>query len=118
VFNLFWFHSNTGLFGHAPNSSNNPECKQPIDCMSAKRKKKKNTNRKPMLFSPLNYKLMGLGVLLVIIGFTIMRLENEVYGFISLYISPVLILGGYLTVIWAILKRDHKLDNPSSNPSA
>jgi hypothetical protein len=47
-----------------------------------------------MLFSPLNYKLMGLGVLLVIIGFTIMRLENEVYGFISLYISPVLILGG------------------------
>ncbi len=85
--------------------------------MSAKRKKK-DRNQKPMLFSPLNYKLMGLGVVLVIIGFTIMRLENEVYGFLSLYISPVLILGGYITVIWAILKKDHKIDEPASNPSA
>jgi hypothetical protein len=84
--------------------------------MSAKRRKKKDT--KPMLFSALNYKLMGLGVLLVIVGFTIMRLENEVYGFISLYISPVLLLAGYITVIYSILKRDHKLDEPSSKASA
>ena len=84
--------------------------------MSTKRRKKNET--KPMLFSPLNYKLMGLGVLLVVIGFTIMRLENEVYGFISLYISPVLILAGYITVIYAILKRDHKLEDPSSKASA
>jgi len=84
--------------------------------MSAKRRQKKET--KPMLFSPLNYKLMGLGVLLVVVGFTMMRLENEVYGFISLYISPVLILAGYITVVYAILKRDHKLEDPSSKASA
>jgi uncharacterized membrane protein HdeD (DUF308 family) len=80
--------------------------------MTARRKgrtKKKDT--KPMLFSPLNYKLMGLGVLLVIIGFTAMRLENEVYGIVSLYISPVVILSGYILVIYAILKRDHKLED-------
>ncbi len=41
----------------------------------------------------------------MIIGFTIMRLENEVYGFISLYIAPVLIMAGYITVVFAILKR-------------
>lgn len=71
-----------------------------------------------MLFSPLNYKLMGFGVLLVIIGFAAMRLENEVYGFISLYISPVLILSGYVIVVYAILKRDHKLNGESTNASA
>lgn len=71
-----------------------------------------------MLFTPLNYKLLGLGVLLIIIGFTIMRLENEVYGFISLYISPIVLLSGYGVVVYAILKRDHKLEDSSTNTSA
>ena len=85
--------------------------------MPASKNKKRNRNReaKPMLFTPLNYKLMGLGVLLIAAGFTAMKLENEVYGFISLYISPIVILAGYITVIYAILKRDHKLEDSSAN---
>ena len=71
-----------------------------------------------MLFSPLNYKLIGLGVLLIAAGFTAMKLENEVYGIVSLYISPVVILAGYVTVIFAILKRDHTPDEPMSNPTS
>ena len=67
-----------------------------------------------MLFTPLNYKLMGLGLLFLVIGFTAMRLENEVHGFISLYISPVVISAGYATVLYAILKRDHKIENGPS----
>jgi len=67
-----------------------------------------------MLFSALNYKLMGLGALLVLIGFTAMRLENEAHGFVSLYISPVVIMSGYIFVIYAILKRDHKLEDTAS----
>lgn len=81
--------------------------------MSAR--KNRNSDTKPMLFSPLNYKLIGLGVLLIMAGFTAMKLENEVYGIVSLYISPVVILAGYITVIYAILKRDHKLENSSEN---
>jgi hypothetical protein len=50
----------------------------------ARKHKKKKKEVKPMLFSALNYKLLGLGVLLVVIGFTAMRIENEVYGFVSL----------------------------------
>lgn len=84
----------------------------------SKRRNKRKKQSKPMLFSPLNYKLMGLGVLLVIIGFTAMRLENEVYGLVSLYISPVVILGGYIIVIWAILKRDHKLEESKPETSS
>ena len=34
-----------------------------------------------------------------------MRIENEVDGFISLYVAPLVILGGYLEIIWAILVR-------------
>lgn len=58
-----------------------------------------------MAFHALNYKTLGVGVLMIFIGFTIMRLENEIYGFISLYISPVIIMAGYVTVAVAILKR-------------
>lgn len=65
-----------------------------------------------MLFTALNYKLIGLGVLMVMAGFTAMYIENEVHGFISLYISPIVILGGYLTVLIAILKRDNEPSDP------
>lgn len=84
--------------------------------MSAKRRSKKQT--KPMLFSPLNYKLLGIGVLMVIVGFAAMRIENEVYGIVSLYISPAVILAGYIMVIYAILKRDHKIEDSTTNVSA
>lgn len=58
-----------------------------------------------MAFQALNYKILGVGVLLIVIGFTLMRLENEVYGFISLYVSPVIIMAGYITVAVSILKK-------------
>ena len=48
---------------------------------------------------------MLAGVVLVIFGYVIMRVENEVDGFISLYVAPLLILGGYLEIIYAILWR-------------
>lgn len=80
--------------------------------MAAKRKKR---SQKPMAFQALNYKILGVGVLLIVIGFTIMRLENEVYGFISLYVSPVVIMAGYITVAFAILKRQASAVNETSD---
>lgn len=77
--------------------------------MTAKKRKGKGRNENnQMLFTPLNYKILGIGVLLVVLGFTAMYLENEVRGFVSLYISPIVIMAGYLTVIVAILKREQK----------
>jgi hypothetical protein len=58
-----------------------------------------------MVFSTGNYLLMLLGVGLVAVGYVIMRMENEVDGFISLNVAPLLILGGYLEIIYAILWR-------------
>lgn len=86
--------------------------------MTKRSKRQRKKESKPMLFSPLNYKIMGLGALLIIVGFTAMRLENEVHGIISLYISPVVIMAGYITVIYAILKRDHKLEDSTSHKAS
>ena len=58
-----------------------------------------------MLFTRQNYLLLIIGVVAVVIGYTTMRIENEVDGFISLYVAPLLILGGYLEIIYAILWR-------------
>ena len=69
-------------------------------------RRKRRTGNKPMLFSSWNYKVLSLGLLLVIIGFTAMYLENEVHGFISLFISPIVIMAGYIVVIFAIMKQD------------
>lgn len=71
-----------------------------------KHKGKGGKEKKEMLFTALNYRILGFGVLLVFVGFTAMYLENEVRGFVSLFISPVVIMAGYITVIVAILKRD------------
>src|SRR5690625_2202066 len=85
--------------------------------MAKRTRNRKSPSVKPMLFTPGNYKLMGMGVLLVIVGFTIMRIENEVYGFISLYISPVIILAGYGIAGYAIVKRDFKKDESLNRTS-
>lgn len=55
------------------------------------------------VFGRRNYTLMIIGVLAVVVGFVIMRLENEVDGFISLYVAPLIILAGYLEVFYAIM---------------
>ena len=71
----------------------------------ASQKNRRQNN--PMIFSAWNYKVLALGFFLVIAGFTAMYLENKVEGIISLYISPIVIMAGYVTVVIAILKHDH-----------
>lgn len=73
----------------------------------ASKKRRRRSKRKPMIFSPWNYKVMAIGILMVVAGFSAMYIENEVQGFISLYISPLIIMGGYVAVIIAILKHDN-----------
>ena len=65
-----------------------------------------------MIFTRQNYILLLLGIVAIVIGYTTMRIENEVDGFISLYVAPLLILGGYLEIIYAILWR------PKEKPEA
>ena len=58
-----------------------------------------------MVFTRRNYQLLLMGLAVVIVGYALMRWENEVDGFLSLYVAPLMILGGYLEIIYAILWR-------------
>ncbi|MBK97723.1 MAG: hypothetical protein CL672_02900 [Balneola sp.] len=67
--------------------------------------KKSNTS---MFFSAFNYKLLGIAVLFIVGGFAAMYMENKVNGFISLYVSPIVVMAGYVLVIFAIMKHDRQ----------
>lgn len=56
-----------------------------------------------LVFENRNYYLLLVGVALIAVGFTAMHLENEYQGFVSLYVSPILIVGGYAEIIYALL---------------
>lgn len=71
----------------------------------AKNRKRKEDNA-PMFFSAFNYKLIGLSIGLIIAGFAAMRLENKVDGIISLYVAPIVVMAGFVLVIFAIMKHD------------
>jgi uncharacterized membrane protein len=70
------------------------------------KKKSKSNDKHPMFFSSFNYRLIGIAIFLIITGFTAMYMENEIDGFISLFISPIMVMSGYVIVIFAILKHN------------
>ncbi|MDZ7805663.1 MAG: hypothetical protein U5K71_00940 [Gracilimonas sp.] len=78
------------------------------------KRKGKKTDDQPMFFSAYNYKMIGFAILLIIGGFTAMYLENEVNGFISLFVSPIVIMAGFVLVIFAIMKHDRDKDTATS----
>ncbi len=58
-----------------------------------------------LAFGKRNYQLMVLGVILLAVGFTVMAMDTEPYGFgfLGLTLSPIIVLGGFITEIFAIL---------------
>jgi hypothetical protein len=56
-------------------------------------------------FTKRNYQLMAIGVILLIVGFTIMALDKDPYGFgfMGITLSPIIVLVGFVTEIFAIL---------------
>lgn len=72
------------------------------------RRRRKGEPDNPMLFSTFNYYIMLVGVFMVLMGFLAMYLENLEKGIIALYISPIIIIGGFAVVVAAILITDKK----------
>jgi hypothetical protein len=56
-------------------------------------------------FGKKNYQLMVIGVAILIIGFTTMALDKEPYGFgfLGLTLGPIIVLGGFILEIVAIM---------------
>jgi hypothetical protein len=81
------------------------------------KKSSKSSDSQPMFFSSFNYKLIGVAIFLIITGFASMYMENEIDGFISLFISPIMIMAGYIIVIFAILKHNRGKQEESGQAS-
>lgn len=73
---------------------------------SSSRPRRGSAKQSALIFSRRNYVLLIAGVVAIVVGYALMRIENEVDGIISLYLAPLLILAGYLEVIYAILWRE------------
>ncbi len=83
--------------------------------MAKKQARRKVKKEEKMLFGPSNYKLLISGLVLIFVGFLAMYIENQVKGFVSLYISPFLILGGFTIIVFAIMKpRDDQQDSSNT----
>ncbi len=69
-----------------------------------------------MLLTAYNYKLMLYGVLCVLIGFGGMYIEGQQFGVFSLYIAPLLVLGGFILVAIAVFRPDPAHDAADEKP--
>jgi len=97
--------SQTGHSGRPFNSTSSMAERKKRSGGRRANRRSRGKSRGVMVFERTNYLLLILGVALVVVGYVIMRMENEVDGFISLYVAPLMILGGYLEIIWAIMWR-------------
>lgn len=74
-----------------------------------------NENRKPgFAFGKENYRLMLIGIALIVIGFVLMIgggsddpnvFNPEIFNFRRITLAPVVSLIGFVVVIWAIMKK-------------
>lgn len=58
-------------------------------------------------FGKKNYQWMIIGIITLIVGFIIMSLDKEPHGFgvMGLTIGPIVIMGGFIIGIYAILQK-------------
>ncbi len=58
-------------------------------------------------FGKKNYQLMVLGLIILVVGYTIMSLDTEPHGFglLGLTVGPVIVVAGFVVEIFAILHR-------------
>lgn len=66
------------------------------------------SNTPKFAFTKKNYYIMLGGVLLLIIGFFIMTLDTETYGFgfLGLTLGPIIVMLGFLVQFVAIFYKD------------
>jgi uncharacterized membrane protein HdeD (DUF308 family) len=58
-------------------------------------------------FGKKNYQWMIIGLITLVVGFIIMSIDKEPYGFgfLGLTLGPFVVMGGFIIEIYAILTR-------------
>jgi len=67
-------------------------------------------NKSKMAFNKKNYILMIIGLVVILLGYFIMTLDNEEYGFgfIGITLGPIVLIAGFIIEFFAILVKDKK----------
>ncbi|MDX2196336.1 MAG: DUF3098 domain-containing protein [Cytophagales bacterium] len=60
-----------------------------------------------LLFSKINYYILLAGVFIIVLGFVLMGLDKEPYGFgvLGITIAPIVVLSGFGLQFWAIFAK-------------
>ncbi len=73
-----------------------------------------NTSDEKMVLKPKNYRLMLIGLAIIVLGFILMAgggsddpnvFNYEMFSFRRITLAPILVLGGYAFEMYAIMKR-------------
>ena len=58
-------------------------------------------------FGKKNYQLMVIGLVVLVVGFTIMSLDTAQhgFGFMGLTLGPIIVMGGFIVEIFAVLHK-------------
>lgn len=73
-----------------------------------------NTKKETFALGRENYKLMIIGLVVIVIGFLLMMgggsddptvFNDEVFSFRRITLAPIVVLGGFLFEIYAIMKK-------------
>lgn len=64
-------------------------------------------NKNKLAFNKMNYILMLVGIGVLVLGFTIMTLDDEDYGFgfLGLTLGPIMVMIGFIIEFFAIMYR-------------
>ncbi len=64
-------------------------------------------NKNKLAFGKQNYVLMLVGIGILILGFTVMAMDNDPFGFgsLGLTIGPLIVLAGFIVEFFAILRK-------------
>ena len=69
-------------------------------------------NKSNMAFGRKNYILMVIGIVFLLLGFFIMTLDKQEYGFgfLGITLGPLIVMSGFVIEFFAILVKDKKKD--------
>lgn len=75
-------------------------------------------NKSKLAFGKQNYLIMLLGIALIIIGFIVMSMDKEPFGFgsLGLTVGPLIVLSGFVVEFFAILRKPKEENNEAFYP--
>ena len=57
------------------------------------------------VFGPQNYRLMLIGLAVIVVGFILMYGKEDIYDFRKITLAPIVVIAGFVIEIFAIMRK-------------